>query len=93
MPDARSIQPVPLPAPLSAEELHDRKTFYAFRDSAIYRALDELAELRADNLALNREINQLRDGVRLVIQDLEAKDPRAVPIELRTFAKRLGLIR
>jgi hypothetical protein len=88
-----SRQSVPSPAPLTTEELEDRKAYYFMRDTAIYRALDELAQLRADNLALNREINELRDGIRLMIQGLEKKDPRAVPIELRTFAKKLGLIR
>jgi len=84
---------LPAVAPLTTEEVLDRRNFYWQRDSVIYRALDELVQLRADNLALNREINDLRDGIRLMIQSLENLDPRAIPVELRTFAKRLRLIR
>lgn len=55
-------------------------------------AIAEQIRLAQENLHLNREINELRDGIRL-LAEASLRDPKPTAAELQRFAKRLGLLR
>lgn len=60
MPDARDIKAVAVPEPLTNEEIADRAAFYFMRDTTVFRALQELIQLRNE-----------KDEAQELIRDLE----------------------